>query len=439
MKSSRLWLAFLAALLAGLAITGAVAAYTFAREVVVADSGQDERLSAVTNNCNRAEWLVVWQWDTGGGDTDLWGRRARSIPGFEWLGDAFPIAASTSPERAARVAYNPLDDDFLVVYERKLLSDDVDVLGQRLAGWPGGGDNGPDLRGSPFAIGASVGQETTPAVAFLPATQQFLVTYELNDDIRGRRVARYHMGTSGGETLGPAFIVAADPFRAEGAPTVIASDQQAYFLVAYTYEFTQNEFDVRGQRLKGFSAPGAELLDTAFDIANTTDDETQPDLAYSQNWHALLAVWTATAAGNSDVQGLWLDEYIQSGDPAMGPAFDVSANPIAYEMEPQATSDPVTGNTAVVMIVEPVPGATSRVGLVWLQPDPLALNHILTPRFTFPERPFPVSTPRLSLCPNRPGLLIGYSARFGVPPGYEYDAQLLAGSQWAVPMPLVQR
>ena len=439
MKSSRLWLAFLAALLAGLAISGAVAAYTFAREVVVAESGQDERLSDVTDNCNRAEWLVVWQVDTGGGDTDIRGRRALSIPAFEWLGDAFLIAAGSEPERAARVAYNPLDDDFLVVYERKLLSGDVDVLGQRVAGWPGGGDSGPDLRGSPFAIGASVGQETTPAVAFLPATQQFLVTYELNDDIRGRRVARYHMGTNGGETLGPTFIVAADPFHAEGTPTVIASDQQAYFLVAYTYEFTQDEFDVRAQRVKGSSTPGDELLASAFDIANTTDDETQPDLAYSQNGHALLAVWTATAAGNSDVQGLWLDEQIRSGNPAMGPAFDVSANPVANEMEPQAISDPVTGNTAVAMIVQPQPGATSRVGLVWLQPDPLALNHILTPRFNFPERPFPVSTPRLSLCPNRPGLLIGYSARSGVPPDYEYDAQLLAGSQWAVPMPLVQR
>ena len=439
MKSSRLWLALLAALLAGLVITGAVAAYTFAREVVVADSGQDERLSDVTINCNRAEWLVVWQVDTGGGDTDILGRRARSIPGFEWLGDAFAIAATTSPERAARVAYNPLDDDFLVVYERKLLSDDVDVMGQRVAGWQGGGDNGPDLRGGAFAIGASIGQETTPAVAFLPATQQFLVAYELNEDIRGRRVARYHMGTGGGETLGPTFIVAADPFRAEGAPAVTASEQQAYFLVAYTYEFTQDESDVRGQRLKGSSTPGAELLGTAFDIANTTDDETQPDLAYSQNWHALLAVWTATAAGNSDVRGLWLDEYIQSGDPAMGPAFDTSANPIANEMEPQATSDPITGNTAVTMIVVPVPGAVSRVGLVWLQPDPLALNHIMTPRFTFPERPFSVSTPRLSLCPNRPGLLIGYSARFGGSLDYQYDAQLLAGGQWSAPMPLVQR
>ena len=209
--------------------------------------------------------------------------------------------------------------------------------------------------------------------------------------------------------------------------------------MAYTYEFTQDESDVRGQRLKGSSTPGAELLGTAFDIANTTDDETQPDLAYSQNWHALLAVWTATAAGNSDVQGLWLDEYIQSGDPAMGPAFDTSANPIANEMEPQATSDPITGNTAVTMIVVPVPGAVSRVGLVWLQPDPLALNHIMTPRFTFPERPFSVSTPRLSLCPNRPGLLIGYSARFGGSLDYQYDAQLLAGGQWSAPMPLVQR
>ncbi len=439
MKSSRVWLALLATLVVSLMATGAVAAYTFAREVVVAESDYDERLSDVANNCNRAEWLVVWQVDSGNGDIDLMARRARSSSGFEWLGDAFAIAATSSPEHTARVAYNPLDDDFLVVYERTLPSGDIDVLGQRVSGWAGGGDNGPNLLGSAFTIGGSVGQETHPVVAFLPATQQFLVVYELGEDIRARRVARYHMGTNGSEVLGPAFLVAADPFRAESEPTVVASDQQAYFMVAYTYEFTKGEFDVRGQRVKGGSTPGDELLNTAFDIANTTDDETQPSLAYSQNWHAFLAVWTATASSNSDVQGVWLDEYTQSGDPGMGSVFDISANPVANETAAQAAVNPVTGNAAVAMIVEPQPGATTRVGLAWLQPDPLALDHIMTPRFSFPERPFPVASPRMGMCPNRPGLVIGYSARFGVPPAYEYDAQLLAGGQWAAPMPLVQR
>lgn len=424
----------------GVVVVRGSSGVTYGREIEVANSTKDERLLAVAYNSNRNEELVVWQVDTGGGDTDVFGRRARLSPAFHWIGDAFAIVNTSSPERAARVVFNPLDDDYLVVYERQLPSGDVDVLGQRVAGWSGGGDNTPELRGTMFNISVSVGKEEQPDVAFLPSTQQFLVVYALDGDIRARRVARYHQGPGGAETIGGNFIIAADLQRREMEPTVAASTQQSYFLVAYAYEFNSGDFDIYGQRVRGLSSPGNELLDEAFDIAFASgSSETAPRLAYGQYQAAFLAVWTATVAGNSDVQGKWLDERRLSGDPALGSVFDVSAQFVAAESSPWADVDSVTGDAAVVLAYEPTPGMPARLGIVWLATDPLASNAIARPLYLFPERSFPFAAPRLCVCPNQPGLLVGYSARFGSPPTYEYDAHLLVASRWAVMLPVILR
>lgn len=445
-----IWLSVLSPSVAGFVVSahavpsvaqpnGKSASAPFLSEVEAANQPQDEQIQAAVYNCNRAEILVVWQVDTGGGDTDLFGRRARLLPGFQWLGGAFVIAATSSPERNAHVAFNPLDDDFLIVYERQLASGDIDVLGQRLSGWSGGGDNGPELKGSAFFVGATVGKEMGADLAFLAATQQFLVAYELDGDVRAQRVARYHQGNSGGELIGSDFIVAADFQRAESEPAVIASSQQAYFLVAYAYEFSAGDFDIRGQRLRGASSPGNELIDSAFDLAFGSDVEHEPRLAYSQSRQAFLAVWTAAAAGNSDVRGKWMDERVLSGTPGIGLTIPIADSLTAAEGSPWVDIDPITGDVAVTLTSLPAPGAAARVGLAWLNPDPLAAKPILRPFALFPDRPFPFSEPRLTLCPNQPTMIIAYNARFGVDPNYQHDVHLLVGGRWGVAMPMVLR
>ncbi len=436
MKTPRLLL-FVMLPLIWLALASRSAGAPIVREIEATSRAQDEQVQALVYNCNRAESLVVWQVDTGGGDTDLFGRRARISAGFQWQGEAFAIAETSSPERNARVAFNPLDDDFLVVYERRLASGDIDVLGQRLAGWSGGGDNGPELKGATFNISATVGREVSPDVAFLAGTGQFLTAYELDGDIRAQRVARYHQGTGGGELIGSDLVVAADLQRAEGAPAVIASSLQSYFLVAYVYEFSAGDFDIRGQRLRGVSSPGSELIDSAFDIAFGSDVEREPRLSYSQSQQAFLAVWTASAAGNSDVRARWMDERILSGNPGIGPVIPVADSLFAAEASPWSDIDPITGDAAITLTSSPAPGAAARVGLVWLNPNPLAPKPVRNSIELFPDRPFPFVSPRLILCPNQANMVIAYNARFGVDPNYQHDVHLLVGGRWSAAMPMV--
>ncbi len=433
-----LWLLLAAALTAAQAVT-AQSTPPFAREVVVADSQRDEQLQAVVYNTARGEALVVWSVDTGNGDTDLWARRARpETPGL-WMGAAFPVAATTAPESRAQAVFNPLDEDFLVVYERRLPSGDVDIIGQRVAGRSGTGDNGPELRGMPFAVAATILEEEQPDVAFLPATQQFLVVYTLDDDVWAQRVARYRLGDGGGETIGSPFAVAAELENAERTPIVAASLLRAYFLVAYAYEFEPDDWDVRGQRVHGMAVAGSQLLDEAFDIAFDSVSETEPRLAYNQVYQTFLAVWTATAGGRRDVRGVWLDDRIQTGSPLIDVSFAVAAGPVAEEWAPYPAIDPVGGETAVALTYAATTGSTPRLGLVWVQERLPAPNPLAHPLALFAPRPFPMLAPRLLLCPARPCLLLGYSARFGIEPNTEHDAHLLLGGRWSVVSPLIRR
>jgi hypothetical protein len=220
---------------------------------------------------------------------------------------------------------------------------------------------------------------------------------------------------------------------------VAAGSQFAYFLVAYSYEFTAGDFDLRGQRLRGVSTPGDELIGAAFDIAFGSDVESGSRLSYSQSRQAFLATWTATAAGNSDVRAKWLDERVLSGDPGLGAIVAVADSPFAAETSPWSDIDPISGDAIISLASSPAPGAAARVGLVRLNPDPLAPQPILRPLALFPDRPFPFASPRLVLCPTQPALLVGYDARFGVDPNYQHDVHLLVGGRWSVALPMLLR
>ncbi len=351
----------------------------YGQEITLAATTSDERITALAYNSLRSEMLVLWQVDSGNGNYDLWARRARYQGGLQWQGDAFAVAASATSERMAAVAYNSSDDDYLVVYEYQFSDNDYDIYGQRVAGLSGSGDNGGELKGGPFAIGSTVGKEQSPDVIYLPASQQFLVVYELDGDIWARRVARQHLGDNNGELIGTEFAVAADFDHEEAQPRVQASTQQGYFLVTYAYAFADGDWDIRGQRVRGMRSNGSQLIDNAFDIAFTSDSETRPAVGYAQDAQAFIVVWQAEAATNSDVRGAWLDERITEGDPVIGAPFVISEDALALERQPDVDVDPATGDVVVVLSYKPDDPILPLIGTVWLNPDPTAIFHILRP------------------------------------------------------------
>lgn len=422
------------------------AAAIYAMETIVAASGLDEGLEAIGYNSHRGEFLVIWQ-VRNGANSDLYGRRAVMTPAFAWLGQAFVIANSSRAERNAAVAYNSNDGDFLVVYEYEWNVTDVDLRGQRVAGWAGGGDSGPslDLKGGPFGIAESLSIERSPDVAHFHAGQNFLVVYTVENatesDVFARRVARRGLGDGGGELIGSVFPIAADFQRSEKEPVVITVGQQGYFLAAYAYAFGSGDFDILGQRVHGTPQAGSQLLNPAFDIAFSETSETEPDLAYSPSRQAILAAWTSSSGGDSDVWGAWLDERILSGSALIGASFTLAADPVAVERGVVVDVDPTRADSAPAALLtrQANAGAGERLGVLWLDPNPLAGVRILEPLYLFPERPFTFQQPVLKVCHGKPGMLAGYSARFGVSPNTQDDAHLLPTTRWNVLLPLIRR
>jgi len=415
-------------------------AATFAREIVVANSFRQERLEALGYNCGLGEYLVIWSVDVGGGDTDLWGRRASQYPQFHWIGGAFPIAIAAAPERAASVACSPIGDgEYLVVFEYALSANDIDVKGQRVAAQRGGGDAGSELIGPTIDIATAVGNEQHPGIAYLPSTQQYLVAYERNNDIWGRRVSQHRQGDGGGETIGDEFPIAANASRVETQPTVNASTQQSYFLVTYAYQFGGDDYDIRGQRVRGFSAPGDQLIDTFFDLAIFTDRETRPAIAYHQNMQAFLVAWQRTSGSNDDVWGVWLDERVLSGNPAIADSFAIANDAVAHESTPNVDIDSSSNDVVVALSYSSMPGAFSQLGTVWLDSDPWASNPIRTPLDVYSERSFSFVNPLIRLCRGQPWMLAGYSARYGTSEDADHDAHLLSAARASTLLPMIWR
>lgn len=430
-------LAFLALFLLALTLLSAPAwaqSPFFARETPVDISPAKASLDALGVNAT-GEYLAVWQVDAGGGNFDIWARRAVLQPDFRWLGDAFAVADSAKSERAAAVAYNPTDDEFLVVYEYVYNAEDSDVRAQRVAGSAAAP---ADVIGPVLSVGVTTGNENMPDVAFLAATGQYLAVYSMDGDVWGRRIARRGQGDQDGDFLGDEFIIAADAY-AETHPVVAAASAESYFMVAYTYAFSPDDDDVRAQRVRGQMQNGEELLGAHPALADSADRENAPTLAYSSSAHAFITLWQVSIPFNHDIRGIWVDAGNYSDKPIIGQAFDVAADVLAMENAPQVDVDARTGEVAVAFSYADMVGSWSRPALVWLTPDPRVEKHVSRSVQALPERSFQTLAPRIRLWSGQSRFLTGYTARRGTSADADRDVYLLDVSRWGVALPIISR
>ena len=91
---------------------------------------------AVAYNSNHDEYLVVWYNDQGGGTWDIYAQR---VAGDGTLLSNFTIATNAGKMNwQPDVAYNPVQDEYLIVYTYEVSSTDYDIWARRVK-WDGGG------------------------------------------------------------------------------------------------------------------------------------------------------------------------------------------------------------------------------------------------------------------------------------------------------------
>ncbi|MEW6582651.1 MAG: hypothetical protein AB1416_07820, partial [Actinomycetota bacterium] len=272
--------------------------------------------AAVTAYNPRADQhLVVWQGETTvDGEDEIHGRlvRADGTPAGDQFritnvgpdGDAAHDAASPA------VAYNRRSDEYLVVYEGTATAgadQETEVYAQRLssAGARVGSpvrvsDMGPDGNGAFDAL--------DPAVAYSPASNEYMVVWEGDDDtaplvdgeteIFGQRLdaAATPVGTNDARLsdMGPD----ADPAYAARNPAIAASTAGEYLVVwegdDNTAPLVGDEVEVFGQRLSAAGAQvganDARLSDMGPD-GSTSFAATDPAVTYNGRANQYLVVW----------------------------------------------------------------------------------------------------------------------------------------------------
>ncbi|HSQ38156.1 MAG TPA: hypothetical protein VLS92_09725 [Acidimicrobiia bacterium] len=323
---------------------------TVGREISVSGPGAiaDDTEAAVAYNSKANEYLVVWMdgRNQGSRGSDIYGRRL-SASGAR-LGSDFRICGSGADgeDRSPAVAYNPAANQYLVVWSdaRSGASRGQDIYGQRISAT--GTAVGGELR---ISGPAAIKNEAYPAVAYNSTSNQYLVVWE---DWRSQASRGFDI--YGRRLTAAGAFVGAD-FRISGAAAV-ANDM----VPAVAYNRTSNEYlvvwmdgrnsstrgiDLYGQRLSAAGATvGGEFRVSS---AAATANEYKPELAHNPAANQYLVVW---ADERNNATRLW-DVYakrLSATGAAIGADVRVSGpRGTSYDVQPVAAYNPTASQYLV--------------------------------------------------------------------------------------------
>jgi hypothetical protein len=222
----------------------------------------------VAYNSTDHEYLVVWADDRDGdGETDIWGQRydRDGLP----LGENFVVREEAGNETRPVVAYNPAENNYLVVW------DDVseeDIEGQLVS-----------AQGSQVGVASNISGGSRPALAYNSHDNQYLVVFQYeaaagNRDIHGRRVA------ADGTFPSNEFVICDNPSD-QLYPDVTYAAINAYLVV--WSDKRDDEGDILGRRVwANEMLPGNEIV-----IAQDADAQTFPAAVWNSTASEYLVAW----------------------------------------------------------------------------------------------------------------------------------------------------
>jgi hypothetical protein len=250
----------------------------------ISTSTFSEYAPAVTWNATANEYLVVW--------TDLRNDPARGYEVFGRrvsgagapLGSDFRISSSTATEYDPDVVWNETDNQYLVVWEdnRSSGTRGAEIYGRRV------GATG-SLLGADFRISTSVGEEYYPTVAWNPADNQYLVVWEDNRnyatrgaEIFGRRVANT------GSVLATDFRIST-AITNEYYPVVLWNETAEHYVVVWQdgRDAPTRGSDIYARRV----GSGGGLIGIDVRISAATYNEKNPAMTWNATTNEYLVIW----------------------------------------------------------------------------------------------------------------------------------------------------
>ncbi len=283
---------------------------------VVSSADQAHTRPDLAYNHLREEYLVAWEYEYGVGDTDVLGSLV-SWSGSS-VGTPFPISSAVDIQGDLDVAFNPNDDEYLVVYENNWAGGILDVDAQRV-------DGDGSLLSWANVASDSVIHRFSPRVAFSPELGRYIIAYMYIAQGSGRVTVACKTAPSdlAGVSTDWEYEIAPHPAHDAVNPAVAASPEG--FLALFSFPF-----DPRARRVAADGNPQGP--DTGYPVGDQTS------LAYSNPMRAhgvsradavgVVAAWNVFNGSDWDIytQALspFSDRVLSSTYPvAVGGASDV--------------------------------------------------------------------------------------------------------------------
>jgi len=358
---------------------------------------------AVAYNWDRGQYLVAWhnQWP---GNRDIYGQRV-SRSG-QRVGPWFAISAGTGDRIQPSVAYNAINDEYLIVWMKEIAPDVYEIWGRIIAwdnhyqgpefqiitwdkrsfyaprvawnsyrneyfvvwnafntqtGFPPGVPN--DIAGTRISsTGSVVGTKilTTYAsphqvdLAYNLAMDEYFLTFVVvhtqattGNDIYGLRV------TWDGTPVTPPGLIAIHEGPNDQNHPAVATNSQDRYMVVWEHEFDSDDHDIYGREYNANGTPATSW----FPISSFVQDDTVPMIAANGSSREWVTVWQRALP---DGAGYSIHGYRwgSAPNPVNSYFFDV-CNWVFYECKNPAVAAGIPGYLIVYEELPPSPRSAS--------------------------------------------------------------------------------
>ncbi len=273
-------------------------------EIPISERESNEYRPDIAYNSKHNEYLVVWENLWAGGYHDVYAQR---ISGDGRLLSWFDVSSSSNKKMNPSVAYDPVNDRYLVTFAYDFNGDDSDwdIYG-RFIPW-----NGPSASLIDFAICDWTSNQRRPSVAYGAAQGEFLVTW------------------TNAPVGQPSYISARRVYAAGGFPAdpfLVSSGAEDRDFQDVTYNLARNEYlvvwdvlksttslDIYGIRLTAtgtYLTGGDPMVMGEFPIAGWPSREELPAVAACAQADQYLVAWQSdqdTGGADYAIYGRYLN------------------------------------------------------------------------------------------------------------------------------------
>jgi hypothetical protein len=284
-------------------------------EIVISERDSNEYGPAIAYNSIHNEYLVVWENMWPGLTHDIYAQRISSTGQLlSW----FAVSSSSNNQMNPSVAYDPINDRYLVVWVYDYWGDgsDWDVYG-RFIPW-----SGPDPGMTDFSICNWTSGQAHPVVTYALAQQEFLTVWvnmapSVPDYLSARRVY-----ADGSGFPDDPFLVSSGAVDRD-FPDVTYNLARNEYMVTWDVDVSVSDEDIYGLRLTGTGV----YLGTEFVIAGWPDVEERPSVAACNQADQYLVAWQSDQ-GTGETDFAVYARYL-NGDGVLGNVylFDDSNSP----------------------------------------------------------------------------------------------------------------